>query len=42
MRCPRRITRVVNNLFLCEGHYQIQLAAAKDMNSEIVDLDENK
>ena len=41
MRCPRRITRFVNGQFLCEGHFQIKLAEARNKADQLVDLDEN-
>lgn len=40
MKCPRRITRVANNMFLCEGHFQLHIATARQQNMELVDLDE--
>lgn len=41
MKCPRRITRVVNGQFLCEGHFQLKLATARQTADELVDLDAN-
>ena len=25
MQCPRKVTRILNNQTLCEGHFQVQL-----------------
>lgn len=40
MRCTRRITRIVNGNFLCEGHFQLNIATARQQNEEQVNLDE--
>jgi hypothetical protein len=39
MQCERRVTRMANLKFYCEGHFQVLLQTAQQIKDTILDLD---
>lgn len=40
MKCPRRVTRMLNGKYLCEGHFQPYLQGAIADKEVIINIDE--
>jgi hypothetical protein len=39
MQCERRVTRMANLRYYCEGHFQVAFQTAQNMKEEMLDLD---